>query len=131
MQTTIEQAISEVLSAKAKLSDAKMILKHYKVSSPMLSQLTNAYKELKRQINDEKDRIREEFLEDVDYVQAEKDVLTYGSELKEKKANLKGIMKGKSQSPADDVETFRVEVNGEQMVIQLEHGFNVYLNGNK
>ena len=72
-QLSLEILLRELLEVKQKINDNKMILKHYKVQSEQLTQLKNAYKELKRQIDDEKKRIEEEFMLDIDYEQAKKD----------------------------------------------------------
>lgn len=128
-QVTIEKLLSDLLAIKEKIADNKAILKHYKVQSEQLAQLKNAYKELKRQIDDEKKRIEEEFFLDVDYEQAKKDELTYSSELKEKVGELKTVLSQVERT--EDLVSLEYNINNEPMKVQLERIMKVYVNGNE
>lgn len=128
-QIAIEKLLSDLLGIKEKILDNKAILKHYKMQSEQLTQLKNAYKELKRQIDDEKKRIEEEFFLDVDYEQAKKDELTYSSELKEKVGELKAALSTVERN--EDLVSLEYNINNEPTKVQLERIVKVYVNGNE
>ena len=126
-QTNIFTLLKEIQATKEKLSDAKLILKGYKIKSPKLTQLVAARKGLTEQINEEKERIIAEFYEDKDFEQAKNDELTYKNQLKEKVAMLKVEVKSKYKLP--QLQTEDHVVNGEPLKLQLEFAPTIYING--
>ncbi|MFN7160184.1 MAG: hypothetical protein ACK4NC_01070 [Candidatus Gracilibacteria bacterium] len=128
-QVTIEKLLSDLLAIREKVADNKAILRHYKVQSEQLAQLKNAYKELKRQIDDEKKRIEEEFFLDVDYEQAKKDELTYSTEVKEKIGELKAVLSQVERT--EDLVSLEYNINNEPLKVQLERVMKFYVNGNE
>ena len=129
---TIDVILDHIYGLQSKLMDCKAVLKHYKIKSDRLDQLKKAKKELQEQINDEKDRIENEYYADSDYEKARNDELTYKNEIKQEKAMLKQKLASKYRSKEQaQMITDKRLVRGEQLKLQLEFTPNVYLNGNK
>lgn len=128
-QMTLEILLRELLEVKQKIQDNKMILKHYKVQSEQLTQLKNAYKELKRQIDDEKKRIEEDFMLDIDYEQAKKDEITYKEEFREKAAALRE--KASEMNKGEDLVQMEYNIDDQPLHLQIERIVKVYLNGSE
>ena len=125
--TEIEKLLLKLLQIKEKLANAKAVLKHYKIQSDQLSQLKQAKKELQEQINDEKDRIENEYYADADYEKAKNDELTHKNEIKELNGELKVMM---AQVDTDQqLSTYSYNIKGEKIKLQVERVAKVYLNG--
>lgn len=123
----IEKLLLQIIEAKDKLTDTKAILKHYKMESDRLTQLKQAKKELQDQINEEKDRIEDEFYSDETYETASNDEKTYKNQIKELTSELKQVM---AQVDTDQqMSTYSYNIKGEKIKMQVERVAKVYLNG--
>ena len=123
----IENKLVELMGLKDKLLDAKEMLKSFKIKSDRLKDLQTAYKDLRDQISEEKDKIENEFYEDKDYEKAKNDDLTYKNQIKEKSSELREIMK---EVDADkQLATYDYNIKGEKLKMQVERVVKVYING--
>lgn len=123
----IEKLLQEILAIKEKLEDAKAILNNFKIRSEKLTQLKKAKKELGEQIDEEKDRIENEFYADKDYETSKNDELTYKNQIREKNAELRQAM---AQVNVDQqLSTYEYNIKGEPLKMQVERVVKVYLNG--
>ena len=86
-------------------------------------------KDIQAQINEEKDRIEEEFYEDNDYEKAKNDSLTLRNEIREVVAEIKQSSAG--ISPEQQLLTLEYNIKGEQTKLQIERVANIYINGKK
>ncbi len=123
----IEKLLQELVKSKEKLSDAKLILKHYKIKSDKLSELMKVKKELGEQIAEEKDRIEKDFYEEKDYEVAKNDELTYKNQIKEKTAELRQVMA--EVNTDQKLSTYDYNIHGETLKMQVERTVKVYING--
>lgn len=123
----IEKLLVEIHEIKDKLEDAKAILKDFKIRSERLTELKKAKKELTEQMEEEKERIENEFYEDKDYEQSKNDELTYKNQIKEKSAELRQAM---AQVNTDQqLSTYEYNIKGEPLKMQVERVVKVYING--
>ena len=123
----IEKLLEQILQLKSKLEDTKAVLKHYKIKSDKLNELTKVKKELAEQIAEEKDRIEGEYYEDKDYETAKNDELTYKNQIKEMTAELKQLMAEVDVN--QKISTYDYNIRGEKLKMQVERTVKVYLNG--
>lgn len=123
----IEKKLVELMETKDKLENTKAVLKHYKVKSDHLTQLTRAKKDLSEQINDEKKRIEDDFLEDADYEQAKNDELTLKNKVKEQSSELRELMAKVNKD--QDLSTYDYNIKQEPVKLQVERVVKVYING--
>ncbi len=123
----IENKLVELLGLKEKLLDAKEMLKSFKIKSDRLKDLQTAYKDLRDQISEEKDRIENEFYEDKDYEKAKNDDLTYKNQIKEKGSELREMMKSVDADKL--LATYDYNIKGEKLKMQVERVVKVYING--
>ena len=128
-ETNIEipKQLAKVADAKLSLADNKIILGHFKIKSDKLSQLVGAKKNLMEQIYEEKKRIEDEFLEDIDYKTAREDEVKLKAKVKEAVVELRALVGAKYKAPG--LQTIDYAVHGEQMKLQLEFAPRVYING--
>ena len=115
------------MKKKEKLEDAKAILKHYKIKSERLTELQKAKKEMNEQINEEKDRIENDFYDDKDFETARNDELTLKNEIKEKNSELRQAMA--TVNTDQQVATYDYNIQGEKLKMQVERVVKVYING--
>ena len=123
----IENKLVELMAPKNKLLDAKEMLKSFKIKSDRLKDLQTAYKDLRDQISEEKDKIENEFYEDKDYEKAKNDDLTYRNHIKEKGSELREIMKSVDADKL--LATYDYNIKGEKLKMQVERVVKVYING--
>ena len=123
----IENKLVELMALKNKLLDAKEMLKSFKIKSDRLKDLQTAYKDLRDQISEEKDKIENEFYEDKDYEKAKNDDLTYRNHIKEKGSELREIMKSVDADKL--LATYDYNIKGEKLKMQVERVVKVYING--
>lgn len=123
----IEKLLIELISTKEKLANAKEILKSFKVKSDRLTELQKAKKELLEQINDEKDRIEDEFYSDKDYETSKNDELTYKNQIREKNAELRELIS--KVNTDQQLSTYDYNIKGEPLKVQVERVVKVYING--
>lgn len=115
------------MAIREKLEDAKTILKGFKVRSEKLTQLKKAKKELGEQIDEEKDRIENEFYSDKDYETSKNDELTFKNQLREKNAELRQAMAQVNVN--QQLSTYEYNIKGEPLKMQVERVVKVYING--
>ncbi len=123
----IENKLVELMGLKDKLLDSKEMLKSFKIKSDRLKDLQTAYKDLRDQISEEKDKIENEFYEDKDYEKAKNDDLTYKNQIKEKSSELREIMK--EVDIDKQLATYDYNIKGEKLKMQVERVVKVYING--
>ena len=123
----VEKLLVQLAEKKEKMANAKEILKSYKINSDRLRDLKQAYKELREQINEEKDKIEDTFYEDKDYEQAKNDELTLKNEIREKNSELREAMA--KINPDQQLSTYDYNIKGEMMKLQVERVVKVYING--
>lgn len=123
----IEKTLLEIMAIREKLEDAKTILKGFKVRSEKLTQLKKAKKELGEQIDEEKDRIENEFYSDKDYETSKNDELTFKNQLREKNAELRQAMAQVNVN--QQLSTYEYNIKGEPLKMQVERVVKVYING--
>lgn len=126
----LEKLTAELVKLKGKQAENKILLKSYKIKSDKLSQLESARKDLMQQINEEKDRIEKEMLEDVDYAEAKKDQKIYKIKIKEKTSEIKELVtKISNRISSSVVDALNVVVDGNQYKFNFEPAIKVILNG--
>ncbi|MBI5412378.1 hypothetical protein HZA43_04395 [Candidatus Peregrinibacteria bacterium] len=123
----VEKMLVELIELKEKLQGAKAILRHYKVTSDELTRLRQAYADLKEKIQDEKNRIENQFLEEKDYEEAYNDDLLYKGQIKEKNAHLRQAMA--QINPTENLSTYDYNIKGEMLKLQVQRTVKVYING--
>jgi uncharacterized protein involved in exopolysaccharide biosynthesis len=123
----IEKNLLELVEMKDKLANARAVLRQFKVRSERLTQLKRAVKDIKDQMEDEKKRIEDEFLEDENYEKAANEELTLKNEIKEKNGELRDLLKEVNKS--QDLSTYEYNIKGEPVKLQVERVVKVYLNG--
>jgi len=123
----IEKLLQELMEMKDKLTNAKALLKNFKVTSDDLTKLMKAKKELAEQIADEKDRIEDDFYADKDYEQSKNDELTLKNQIREKSAELKQLMA--KVDTDQQLSTYNYNIKGEDLKMQVEKVVKVYING--
>jgi len=123
----IEKLLVELVSLKEKLTNAKEILKSYKIKSDKLTQLQKVKKELLEQISDEKDKIEDEFYADKDYETSKNDELTHKNQIREKNSELRELMA--KVNVDQQLSTYDYNIKGEPLKVQVERVVKVYING--
>lgn len=123
----IEKFLLQLTELQDKLADAKVILRHFKVRSDRLSQLKSAKKDIQAQMEEEKKRIEDEFLEDTDYENAKNEELTLKPKISDKKKEVKELMA--QVNPDQQLSTHEYNVKGETMKVQVERVVKWYING--
>lgn len=123
----IERTLLELADLEEKIQGAKDILRHFKIKSDRLDQLKTAHKELKEQIDEEKNRIEQGFLEDADYEQAMNESLDLKPKIKDKKTQLRELMASANKN--QELSTHEFNVKGEPVKIQVQRVVKVYING--
>jgi len=123
----IENTLVALIEMKEKLSDARLILKGYKIQSERLSQLKKAKKELGEQCEEEKRRIEDEFLADKDFEQAKNDELNAKNDIKEKNSELRQMMA--KLNPGQDLSIYDYNIKGEPTKLQVQRVVKVFING--
>lgn len=123
----IENLLQELIAIKEKLEDSKAILNNFKIRSEKLTQLKKAKKELGEQIDEEKDRIENEYYADKDYETSKNDTLTYRNQIREKNAE---IRKALAEVNVDQqLSTYEYNIKGAPLKMQVERVVKVYING--
>jgi len=123
----VEKLLVELVELKDKLANAKEMLKSYKIKSDRLTELKRAKKEIAEQIESEKKRIEEEYLEDKDFEQAKQDELKYKNEVTEKNTDIREVVRELNVNQV--VSTYDYNIKGEPMKMQVERVVKVYING--
>lgn len=123
----IEKLLMELADLKEAQLGNKDILKHYKIESENLTRFKQMQKDLKGQIEDEKQAIEAEYLADDDYKDAKHDELLKKNEIKEKAAELRALMA--KASPREDLSVFDYNIKGEMIKLQVERSVKVFING--
>lgn len=123
----LEKLLLQLLKLKKKIDDNKAILKSYKIKSDRLTQLTAAKKDLQVQIEEEKNRIEEELMEDVDYAEAKKDEKELKVELAETNADIKEILNDVKMQTL--TASYDYTIDGEPVKVQVEKFVKFFLNG--
>lgn len=123
----IENKLVELMGLKDKLLDAREMLKSFKIKSDRLKDLQSAYKDLRDQISEEKDKIENEFYDDKDYEKSKNDELTYKNQIKEKGSELREIMKNVDTDK--QLSSYDYNIKGEKLKMQVERVVKVYING--
>lgn len=123
----IEKLLQELITVKEKLEDAKAILNNFKIRSEKLTQLKKAKKELGEQIDEEKDRIENEYYADKDYETSKNDALTYRNQIKEKNSEIRKAMA--EVNVDQQLSTYEYNIKGEPLKMQVERVVKVYING--
>lgn len=123
----IEKLLMELSDLKEALQSNRDILKYYKIQSENLHRLKQMQKDLKEQIEEEKQRIEAEFLEDEDYKNAKHDELLKKNEIKEKASELRQIMS--KVNTREDLSIYDYNIKGEMLKLQVERSVKVYING--
>ena len=123
----IENLLVELSELKEKMTDAKAILRGFKVKSERLTQLKRAKKDLGEQMEEEKKNIEDEFLEDTDYEQAHNDELEHKNKIKDKSTELREVMT--KVNKGQDLSTYEYNIKGEPMKLQVQRVVKVFING--
>ena len=123
----IENKLVELMGLKDKLLDAREMLKSFKIKSDRLKDLQSAYRDLRDQISEEKDKIENEFYDDKDYEKSKNDELTYKNQIKEKGSELREIMKNVDTDK--QLSSYDYNIKGEKLKMQVERVVKVYING--
>jgi len=123
----VENILVNISEMQDKMQDAKVILKNFKMDSDRLRQLKGAYKEMKAQLDEEKDRIEDEFYQDPSYEEAKNSELTLKNQMKEKNGELKQVMA--KMKTEEQVSTYEYNIKGENQKLQVERVVKVYING--
>lgn len=123
----INKLIKETAEIKEKISDKKIILNHFKITSQKLIELKRAKRGINEQIKEEKDRIESEHYENKDYEEAKNETLTLKKKLFEKVTQLKLAYRNKFRPPA--LQSEDLHVNGERLSVICEFSTKLYING--
>lgn len=123
----LEKMLLELLKLKQQTDDNKAILKSYKIKSDRLTQLTAAKKDLMVQIEEEKNRIEEEMMEDIDYAEAKKSEKELKVQLKEKNADIREELNEMKMNNLTASLDYVIE--GEPVKVQIEKFVKFFLNG--
>ena len=123
----LEKQLLELLRVKKKLDDYKALLKNYKIKSDRLTQLVAAKKDLQMQIEEEKNRIENELMEDNDYADAKKKEKEAKIEIKEANSDIRETLTEIKMNTLTASYDYMIE--GEQLKVQVEKFVKFYLNG--
>ena len=103
------------------------MLKNYKIKSDRLTQLVAAKKDLQMQIEEEKNRIENELMEDNDYADAKKKEKEAKIEIKEANSDIRETLTEIKMNTLTASYDYMIE--GEQLKVQVEKFVKFYLNG--
>ncbi len=123
----LEKLLLELLKLKEKTADNKALLKNYKIKSDRLTQLLAAKKDLMVQIEEEKNRIEDEMMEDNDYADAKKSEKELKVELKEKNSDIREELSEMKMNTLTASLDYVIE--GEPVKLQIEKMIKFFLNG--
>ena len=123
----LEKLLLELLKLKQKSDDNKALLKSYKIKSDRLTQLMSAKKDLMVQIEEEKNRIEDEMMEDIDYADAKKTEKEVKVQLKEKNADIREELAEMKMNNLTASLDYVIE--GEPVKLQIEKFVKFFLNG--
>lgn len=123
----IEKMLVELMEIKTKYAATKDILKAYKIHSDQLTDLKRKKKELNDMIQEEKDRIEDEYLADATYEQAHNEELTLKNQIKEKNAHLRQTMAEVDRD--QNLSTYQYNIKGEPLKVQVQRTVKVFING--
>lgn len=123
----LEKLLLQLLQVKKKTDDNKALLKSYKIKSDRLTQLVAAKKDVQAQIEEEKNRIEEELMEDTDYAEAKKTEKELKVELTEVNADIKEILNDVKMQTL--TASYDYTIDGAPVKLQVEKFVKFYLNG--
>jgi len=123
----IEKALVELAELKEKHANIKAVLKQYRITSDRLKELKKVKRELQEQIEEEKKRIEDEFLEHEDYEEAMNEELELKPKMRDKQREIREAVS--SLNPEQQLSTYEYNVKGEPLKIQVERVAKVYING--
>jgi len=123
----LERMLLELMKLKEKSKDNKALLKQYKIKSDRLTQLLSAKKDLMAQIEEERNRIEDEMMEDTDFADAKKTEKELKVAIKEKKSDIREeLVQMKMNGLTASLDYV---IQGEPVKLQLEKFVKFYLNG--
>ncbi len=123
----LEKLLLELMKLKNKTADNKALLKNYKIKSDRLTQLLSAKKDLMVQIEEEKNRIEDEMLEDNDYADAKKTEKELKVQIKEANADIREELSEMKMNTLTASLDYVIE--GEPVKVQIEKFVKFFLNG--
>lgn len=123
----IDQLLKEMTELKEKISDRKIIISHFKITSQKLTELKKAQRGINEQIKEEKERIESEHYENEEYENAMNETLTLKDKLFEKVTQIKLAYRNKFKPPAMQSEDRNVD--GERVSLVCEFSTKIYANG--
>lgn len=123
----LEKLLLELLKLQEKSTNNKALLKQYKIKSDRLTQLLSAKKDLMAQINEEKERIEDEMMEDNDFAYAKKTEKELKIKIKETKSEMRAELVQMKMNGLTASLDYVVE--GQPVKVQIEKNVTFYLNG--
>lgn len=123
----LEKLLLELLKLRKKNDDNKALLKSYKIKSDRLTQLTAAKKDIHAQMEEEKNRIEDELLEDNDYAEAKKSDKELRIKIKEQNSDIRMMLDEVNKTTMHAEYDYNLE--GEPLKMQMERAVLFFLNG--
>lgn len=123
----LEKLLLQLIKLKEKTADNKALLKNYKIKSDRLTQLLSAKKDLMVQVDEEKNRIEDEMMEDIDYADAKKTEKELKVQLTETNADIREeLIEMKMNNLTASLDYV---IEGEPIKLQIEKLVKFFLNG--